>query len=88
MTRRQSFFAYAALLLSAVLFASSFVRPTVGQQANPAPPVVGRYQIATSGSSAAPNLYVIDTTIGRIWHSNQADQPLNWVELQCPVKSK
>jgi hypothetical protein len=81
MTRRQSFLAYAALLLSVVVLASSLTRPSIGQRAIAAQPVVCRYQIATSSSSSgAANVFVIDTATGKVWrNSYQSD---DWAELK------
>jgi hypothetical protein len=84
MSRRQSFLAYAALIVGSIAFMSSFARPLVGQQAAPAAPTVGRYQITSTGSSGYPNLYVIDTATGRTWFGDgrEAGKKIDWSELK------
>jgi hypothetical protein len=82
MSRRQSFFAYAALVVGVISFASSFSRPLIGQAAQQAAPAVGRYQITTSGSSAYPNIYVIDTATGRTWYGDVREGKIDWSELK------
>ncbi len=88
MSRRQSYLAYAALVVGVSTFVASFARPLLGQRAIPTVPTVGRYQIASSGSSAAPNLFVIDTVSGKSWHGAFSNDPaqvgkLDWTELNA-----
>ena len=84
MTRHQSFFAYLALLVGVVTFASSFSRPTVGQGVV-APTVVGRYQVA-AGGSGQPYIFVIDTATGMVWRTTISGQ--NWTDLGSPSATK
>jgi hypothetical protein len=78
---RQSYFAYAALLVGVIAFASSFARPTSGQQAATAPAPVGRYQVAAARQSGN-DVYVIDTVTGKVWHCNcTVGAEVNWFEL-------
>ena len=90
MTRRQSSFAYAALILGVVAFASSFARPTSGQQGALSSTGVGRYQLASGGASNN-HLYVIDTATGRIWSRfvpGGTPQETKWVDCGSPVAGK
>ncbi len=84
MSRAQSFFAYLALLVGTITFASSFARPTVGQG-----PVVtggeGRYQIATAGGHAT-EVFIIDTVTGHLWYRPAMSAP--WVDLGTPPGAK
>jgi hypothetical protein len=87
MTRRQSFFAYAALLVGVITFTSSFVRPSAGQQPAPAQGPVGRYQIAVGGSSGSI-VYVIDTVTGKIWSRAHSGFEFKWSEVTAPPVTK
>jgi hypothetical protein len=84
MTRRQSAFAYVALLLGVIAFASSFVRPSVGQQPVPTPAPVGRYQIAVAGEFGG-DVYVIDTATGKTWFGIRTSikGEIEWSEMSA-----
>jgi hypothetical protein len=86
MTRRQSAFAYVALLLGVITFASSFVRPTSGQQGSSGAPGVGRFQVSASANTGGAVVFVTDTTTGKTWfrHTN-----INvWTDLGTPAAAK
>jgi hypothetical protein len=87
MTRRQSLFAYAALFVGVITFASSFVRPSAGQQPTPAQGQVGRYQIAVGGSGGSM-VYVIDTVTGKVWSRIYNDFGFKWSEVAAPPVTK
>ncbi len=84
MSRRQSLFAYFALLVGVLTFASSFARPTAGQIAVSAPPVVGRYQIATTGEYNSHYVYTVDTVTGKIFRAYHNHDPakMEWDEVK------
>ncbi len=89
MSRRQSFFAYAALLVGVFTFASSFSRPSSGQQTAPAPTEVGRYQIATAGNNSGHYVYLIDTATGKLWSAYSPSTSRDgWKETISPVVTK
>jgi hypothetical protein len=85
MTRRQSFFAYAALLVGVVTFASSLARPSSGQFGSTTPPTQGRYlPSAAPNPNSAPGLFITDTLTGRTWvHSGGV-----WTDLGTPPTNK
>ena len=86
MTRLQTFFAHAALLLGVVAFASSFARPTSGQQgATPAIPV-NRYQSCAAGGSS-PYVFVTDTVTGHTWVHN-VSAAVGWEDFGTPPRAK
>ncbi len=85
MTRRQSFFAYAALLVGVVAFASSFARPTSGQQGAPGQAAFGRYHLATSVTGNVDHVYVTDTVTGRTWTYQRGHE---WFDMGTPVPAK
>ena len=86
MTRRQSFFAYASLLLGVITFASSFVRPTSGQQGAVRPAGEGRYSVAGAANANGVHVIVTDSNSGRTWfrYTHSSD----WVDLGTPVPTK
>ena len=63
MTRFQSFFAHGALLLGVIAFATSFARPTSGQQGTTTPTGEGRYRVAAAGAGN-PDVFVTDSVTG------------------------
>jgi hypothetical protein len=86
MSRRRSLFAYSALLVGVVAFASSFVRLTSGQQAALGPAVVGRYHVAATANAGSQHLYVTDTITGQTWHQSSFDG--KWNDLGSPIAAK
>jgi hypothetical protein len=87
MNRCQSFFAYAALLIGVITFASSFARPTSGQAGSSTAPTVGRYQpSAAAYPNNAPSLFVTDTQTGRTWLYSNGGQ--GWTDLGTPPTTK
>jgi hypothetical protein len=81
MSRRQSYFAYFALLVGVLTFASSFSRKSSGQLGAGSPTTPGRYQ-ATSAAyhGSPPSLFITDTHTGQTW---RRDNP-EWTDLGTP----
>jgi hypothetical protein len=85
MTRRQSYFAYVALLVGVIAFASSFARPTSGQLGNLPSTSEGRYRLATTATGNVAHVYLTDSVTGRTWaYSGDRD----WVDMGSPVRPK
>jgi len=84
MTRRQSFFAYAALLAGVITFASSFDRTTSGQQGTTSPVVEGRYRLTTT-STTVEHVYLTDTVTGRTWLYQRGH---DWFDMGSPIPAK
>ncbi len=85
MTRRQSFLAYAALLVGAIVFASSFARPTSGQPGAVNPTGEGRYRLCSTATGNVDHVYVIDSVTGRTWSYQRGR---DWYDMGSPVTAK
>ncbi len=85
MSRRQSFFAYLALIVGVVSLASSFARTSPGQGTT-IPSVAGRYAVAAAGGTS-PDVFVIDTFTGQTW-TRSTSGSVHWRDLGTPAGGK
>ena len=88
MSRRQSFLAYLALLVGVTAFASSFARPTSGQQGSNLPPGVGRYHVAAGSSANYDQVFVTDSATGQTWSKDIRSGRAKWIDHGSPIQAK